>query len=187
VEVNKHAQSSKPYVAAAPHYTFNLSHADHAVALLFTQSAVSASVGIDVMRYVHTMHSDLHTLQSCFSAQEWARVAQEPDTLMLYWVLKEAYIKHDGAGLAIDLALVAFDLPAAFVHQWTVGMPPLTVIPLPDACFVNGHDASRRVAFSVWRDDRGYVYAICVDRDSTPGVMSVQIETISAHDLALTS
>lgn len=92
-----HSQG-KPYFAEYPRFHFNISHTEDLVAVAFSDSPI----GIDVE---HVRHSKLSVAKRFFHEEEYRTLMQTPLNeqdryFTSLWVLKEAYVKCTGEGIA---------------------------------------------------------------------------------------
>jgi 4'-phosphopantetheinyl transferase len=104
----------KPHVLCAgqvPPFHFSLSHTEGLVALLVAREPL---LGVDV-ECLDRRLSDVEQLGAWFSAAERADLmasppAARPERFLVYWTLKEAYIKARGMGLSLPLDRFSFQL-----------------------------------------------------------------------------
>lgn len=107
-------QYGRPEVAEPrldPPLRFNLSHTNGLIACLV---ATDREVGVDVEERQRSAEL-LGVAHRYFSPFEIAALSllpkrEQPDRVIMYWTLKESFIKARGMGLAIPLAQFSFDL-----------------------------------------------------------------------------
>lgn len=88
----------KPYFSDYPHFHFNISHTSKLLAVAFS----NRPVGVDV-EYVRNAKESV--AKRFFHEEEYWRLMQQPeerraDYFTTLWVLKEAYVKCTGTGIA---------------------------------------------------------------------------------------
>jgi 4'-phosphopantetheinyl transferase len=101
------AERGKPYLLAAPHLKFNLSHS-HDMALI--GAALKVEIGVDVER-VRPLSDYRAMADRFFPPEDASEVADEAD-FFRRWTRIEASLKATGAGL--------FGMGAEMEGEWTV-------------------------------------------------------------------
>jgi 4'-phosphopantetheinyl transferase len=128
---------------------FNLAHSHGMVACAL---ASGREVGVDI-EYLDRPKSTHDVAQRACAPDELADIdaAPEPDRqerFLVYWTLKEAYLKARGLGISVHLADVAFDLSS--------GEPAFT----PGGSLA---DADRRWLFRLAQPAPTHILAVAVD------------------------
>lgn len=161
----------KPYLLCAgqvPPFHFNLSHTDGLVALLVAREPL---LGVDVEPLDRHL-SDVEQLGSWLSAAELADVmaappAARPERFLVYWTLKEAYIKARGLGLSLPLDRFSFHLeasePARISFDSSIEDRP------EDWQFVQLRPTDRHLLAMAIRRQEGSAFAVEVHRDLPGG------------------
>ncbi len=91
----------KPVFASPNGFDFNISHSGDIVVCCFAKDAF---VGID-LELIRPVKIKIY--RNCFDSQEWQFITESKNpglTFLKLWARKEAVIKADGRGIAIDLS-----------------------------------------------------------------------------------
>lgn len=125
----------KPCFADYPRFHFNISHTEDLVAVAFSDSPI----GIDVE---HVRHAKERVAKRFFHEEEYQTLMQQPlekqdEYFTALWVLKEAYVKCTGEGIAnhFDKFSIHIDNMQADIRGNTVPVK-LTVWQHADDIFV---------------------------------------------------
>ena len=143
----------RPEIASpATPYHFNLAHSHGAVACIVGRDR---EIGVDVEFLDRPPVSDDLAVRVC-APQELAHVnaapeAERQERFLVYWTLKEAYLKARGLGISVHLADVAFSL--------TDGQPRFT----PCGSLA---DADTRWTFRLAQPSGKHLVAVAADTQS---------------------
>jgi 4'-phosphopantetheinyl transferase len=122
-------EKERPFVKN-PICDFNVSHHGEWVVMGIS---TSNRIGIDVTKLDPNIPLD--AFDSVFSQQEWywiygAEKSEQHKRFSCLWALKEAYVKHTGMGITVDLTLISFSLEptqASEYYQCHVWAEPLSI------------------------------------------------------------
>lgn len=98
------AQYGKPFLAAHPELSFNMSHTGNILAIAISSQC---QLGIDVEHY-KTRNTWSGMVKKCFAAEEadyWhsLNATQQARAFYQFWVKKEAFVKAVGQGITLGL------------------------------------------------------------------------------------
>ena len=95
----KKNQYGKPYIN---NFEYNISHDKDLIGIIYNKDN---KVGLDIMSLYRKI--DITIFQSIFTKKENNKIKNNKDFL-IYWCLKESYLKAIGLGLNIDLSRLEF-------------------------------------------------------------------------------
>jgi phosphopantetheinyl transferase (holo-ACP synthase) len=173
--------------AQHPGFNFNISHAGDVVLFAAERDCL---VGVDVMPVELTAASDtvdsfLTLMDACFTPAEW-RCIRAPQTeharlrqFYRHWVLKEAYIKAVGVGLAHDLRAIECAVPPLRSDALPCGGAE------PERVGVSVHGQPLHAwAFALFDLDAHYVAAVALGplSDAAPELRSMLLPATGGSD-----